>query len=95
MASTNSLHEVDSASYNQNKRILICIPAHNESKNVANIVHKASKYASEVIVYDDGSNDDTSEVARASGARVINSPVNRGYGADHQHPISHSERWKC
>ena len=81
MASTNSLHEVDSASYNQNKRILICIPAHNESKNVANIVQKASKYASEVIVYDDGSNDDTSEVARASGARVINSPVNRGYGA--------------
>lgn len=32
----------------------------------------------EVIVVDDGSTDDTSEVARAHGARVIRHPVNRG-----------------
>jgi len=35
----------------------------------------------EVIVVDDGSTDDTSEVARAGGARVIRHEVNRGIGA--------------
>ena len=38
------------------------------------------KYADEVIVYDDGSTDDTFELATAAGATVIKSPKNKGYG---------------
>jgi len=40
-------------------RVLVCVPAYNESKNISNIVNKCKKYADEVIVYDDGSTDDT------------------------------------
>ncbi len=49
-------------------QILVCIPAFNEAKTITEIVEKAKKYAAEVVVYDDGSIDNTSEVARASGA---------------------------
>lgn len=64
-----------------NETVIICIPAYNEAPNLAGIIQKARKYASEVIVYDDGSKDNTSEVAKTSGASVIHSTINRGYGA--------------
>jgi glycosyltransferase involved in cell wall biosynthesis len=68
-------------SYTNNPRVIICIPAYNESKNVENIIKKAQKYATEVIVCDDGSSDNTSEVASKSGAIVIRHSVNKGYGS--------------
>jgi glycosyltransferase involved in cell wall biosynthesis len=61
-------------------RILVCIPAFNESKNIVEIINKSKKYADGVIVYDDGSTDDTSELAKTAGATVIKSPKNTGYG---------------
>jgi glycosyltransferase involved in cell wall biosynthesis len=68
--------------FDNNLKIIICIPAYNESKNIANVVQKARNYATEVIVCDDGSFDNTGQVARAAGATtVIRHPVNRGYGA--------------
>ena len=69
------------AIFNDNLRIIVCIPAYNEAKNVADLIQKAKKYATEVIVCDDGSFDNTDQVARAAGATVIRHPVNRGYGA--------------
>ncbi|HEY7082046.1 MAG TPA: glycosyltransferase family 2 protein [Nitrososphaeraceae archaeon] len=67
--------------YSTNPRIIICIPAFNESKNIADIIKKTQKYATEVIVCDDGSSDNTSEVANKSGATVIRHSSNRGYGS--------------
>jgi Glycosyl transferase family 2 len=65
----------------QSLRILVCIPAYNESKTIGDVVRKASDYADEVIVYDDGSTDNTYDVAKAAGADdVVRSPVNSGYG---------------
>jgi glycosyltransferase involved in cell wall biosynthesis len=63
-------------------RILVCIPAYNEAATIKDVILKAKKYANEVIVYDDGSTDDTCEIAKISGASfIIVSPSNRGYGA--------------
>lgn len=62
-------------------RILVCIPAFNEAKNIGDVVRKAKVYATEVIVCDDGSADDTFSAAKAAGAIVIRHVVNRGYGA--------------
>ena len=62
-------------------KILVCVPAFNEAENIENIIIKSKKYADEVIVYDDGSTDDTSELASAAGASVIKSPKNTGYGS--------------
>ena len=61
-------------------RILVCVPAFNEAKNISDIVNRSKKYADEVIVYDDGSTDDTEQVAISAGATVIRSPENKGYG---------------
>jgi len=62
-------------------RILVCIPAFNEAKTIADIVMKSKKHADGVIVYDDGSTDNTYDLAKSSGATVIKSPKNTGYGA--------------
>jgi glycosyltransferase involved in cell wall biosynthesis len=62
-------------------RIIVCIPAHNESNAIGEIVRKARNYATEIIVYDDGSTDNTYDIAMAAGAdNIIRSPVNNGYG---------------
>ena len=60
---------------------MICLPAYNEARNIADIVKLAKKYATEVIVCDDGSVDDTSNAAKAAGATVIRHAINKGYGA--------------
>ncbi len=64
----------------QTPLILVCIPAYNEATSIADIVKRAANYASEVIVYDDGSTDNTVEVAKAAGASVIRNRRNKGYG---------------
>lgn len=62
-------------------RILVCIPAYNESGKIGKIVNRARIYASEVIVCDDGSTDDTAREAQAAGATVIRHSINKGYGS--------------
>ncbi|UCC68217.1 MAG: glycosyltransferase [Armatimonadota bacterium] len=60
------------------------IPAHQAASTVAQTVRAARKILSvaEVIVVDDGSHDDTAQLARDAGAdQVITLPRNRGKGA--------------
>jgi len=64
-----------------NKKIIVCVPAYNEARHIENIVRDAKPYCTEVIVCDDGSVDNTGELARAAGATVIRHESNRGYGA--------------
>lgn len=72
---------VDSVSQKvSSNHIIVCIPAFNEEKYIKDIIIKAKSFADEVVVYDDGSIDNTSEVATESGALVIRSSQNRGYG---------------
>jgi glycosyltransferase involved in cell wall biosynthesis len=61
-------------------KIIVCIPAYNEEKNIASIVRRARDHANEVIVCDDGSSDDTAKFAKQEGAFVIVHPKNFGYG---------------
>jgi len=62
-------------------RVIAGIPAYNESKYVGTIVLSTRQYVDEVIVVDDGSTDNTVEIARLAGAEVVQHPRNRGYGA--------------
>lgn len=64
-----------------NERVAVCIPAYNEAKSIKDIINAAKPYADEIIVCDDGSQDNTYEVAKAAGATVIRHPANKGYGA--------------
>ena len=59
---------------------LVAIPAYNESATIGDVVTESSPYADEVLVVDDGSDDDTSEQAAAVGATVVEHETNRGYG---------------
>lgn len=57
------------------------IPAYNEERFIGSVVLKARKYVETVIVVDDGSTDDTGEIARAAGAVVLRHERNLGKGA--------------
>lgn len=60
---------------------LIAIPAYNEADSIGDVVKVANTVADIVVVVDDGSHDDTAQVARDAGAYVIEHDENLGYGA--------------
>ena len=63
-------------------RLLVAIPAWNESSTVADVVVSVRRAvpAATVVVVDDGSTDGTGERARAAGAVVLRMPFNVGVG---------------
>ena len=61
-------------------RIVVLIPAHDEAAAIARVVEAAARHLP-VLVVDDGSSDDTAEIAEAAGARVIRQVPNQGKGA--------------
>jgi glycosyltransferase involved in cell wall biosynthesis len=65
------------------KRVSVVIPAYNEAQTIAGVVGVLDGHplVDEIIVVSDGSKDETAARARAAGARVIDSPVNRGKAA--------------
>lgn len=64
-------------------RISVVMPAKNEAEGLRRTLPalRAGFPDAELIVVDDGSNDDTAAVAAAEGARVLSSPYSMGNGA--------------
>ncbi len=63
-------------------RVLVIVPAYNESASLPGVLASLREHAPEcdVCVVDDGSTDGTAAAARAFGARVLASPLNLGIG---------------
>ena len=63
--------------------ISIIIPAHNEEEGIADVINgvKRLNKGYEIIVVDDGSVDNTYNLAADTGVKVIRHPYNKGYGA--------------
>lgn len=73
-------------------RICAIIPVFNEQESIALVIGDIpGSLVTEIIVVDNGSTDDTAEVARAAGATVIGEP-RRGYGQACLTGIEHARR---
>ena len=68
-------------------RICIVIPAYNEAATIGDIVRRCRAVLASacIIVVDDGSRDDTGDIAAESGATVLRHAENQGKGASHNH----------
>ncbi|GAB5077721.1 glycosyltransferase family 2 protein [Arthrobacter sp. AD-310] len=61
---------------------LVIMPAWNESESIGNTIREVFEFGPpcDVLVVDDGSRDNTAQVARAAGATVVKLPFNMGVG---------------
>ena len=64
----------------QNSEVLIVVPAYNESATIAKVVSEIHEAGFNCVVVDDGSEDDTSKLAKQAGANVLRLPFNAGVG---------------
>lgn len=63
--------------------MVVIIPALNEADRVGTVITavRAALPATEIVLIDDGSVDETGRRARAAGATVVRHPIRLGYGA--------------
>jgi len=63
-------------------RTLTAIPVYNEARHVRQVLGEVRRYASDILVVNDGSTDGTADLLAAErGVRRVDHPANRGYGA--------------
>lgn len=63
------------------KRTLAIIPCRNEEATIGSVILKTKRFVNQVLVIDDGSDDETKKIAKDAGAVVISHKKNRGKGA--------------
>ena len=61
-------------------KTLVAIPVFNEEKYVTDVLQKVRQYASDILVIDDGSSDQTPLLLAKQPVEVIRHAENRGYG---------------
>jgi len=59
----------------------VIIPAHNEAKIIARLVKHIRELHLDVVVIDDGSTDNTAQIAQDNGAIILRNNYNQGKGA--------------
>lgn len=71
---------IESKNYFSSDRILVCIPSYNAESTIEEAIKSCKKFATDILVINDGSSDNTEEIARNAGADIITHKQNRGYG---------------
>ena len=61
-------------------KVMIVVPCLDESATIAGVVRESRRYVATVLVVDDGSSDNTADLARGAGATVIRHATPRGKG---------------
>lgn len=64
----------------QDHKIAVVIPAFNEQRSIARVLEDIPAWVDDVVVVDNASTDNTGEIAKANGARVVRENQ-RGYGS--------------
>src|SRR5260370_32975883 len=78
---TTTREHVHQLEHTQPLNIVVLVPAYNEEESISDVIRDASKFASRIIVCDDGSTDSTYRYSVDSRAEVIRHSQNSGYGA--------------
>jgi dolichol-phosphate mannosyltransferase len=68
----------------EHPRILVGIPVYNEQRSVRKVLDEVRRFASEILVIDDGSTDSTPMLLAEQPVEVIRHATNRGYGRSMQ-----------
>jgi polyprenyl-phospho-N-acetylgalactosaminyl synthase len=76
----------------ETRNIWIVVPAFNEAGMVGEVIADLRSVFSNVVCVDDGSRDDTGEVALRAGAHLVRHPVNLGQGAAIQTGVEYARR---
>ncbi|UCD20082.1 MAG: glycosyltransferase family 2 protein [candidate division WOR-3 bacterium] len=63
------------------KKISVILPAYNEAATIGDVIEAMPDYVDRIIVVDDGSTDETLDIAERKGAEVCRHATNRGVGA--------------
>jgi len=66
-------------------KTIAIIPAYNEESTIGDVIKGTSPFVDDILVINDGSTDNTSDIAKSAGATVIDNIVNRGLGRTIQH----------
>jgi len=61
--------------------VYVIIAAYNEEKHIGNVINDVKKFCNNVIVVDDGSKDNTYDIAKNHGAIALKHIINLGKGA--------------
>lgn len=63
-------------------KIFVVVPAYNEETVIASVIHEIRNAGySNIVIVDDGSKDQTQNIARQAGAIALKHRINRGKGA--------------
>jgi len=63
------------------QKIIAILPVYNEAHTIAEVIKSCKKYVDRVVIVDDGSADNTVDIAESLGAYVVHHETNKGYGA--------------
>lgn len=80
-----------------NEGVSVIVPAHNEEKSIGQTIEemeailRQNRFIYEIIVVDDGSSDQTADIALKKGVKLITHDFNHGYGASIKRGISQSK----
>jgi glycosyltransferase involved in cell wall biosynthesis len=74
-------------------QVLIVVPAFNESASISTVLSSLIHHKYQVLVVNDGSTDNTSDIAKSFGVKVLDLPINLGVGgalrAGFQYAVRH------
>lgn len=79
---------------NKFENIYIIVPAFNESKVIKKTLSELKIFFKNIIVIDDGSEDDTKEIAKSMGVILLHHPINLGQGASISSAINFLKKMK-
>ena len=64
----------------ENTKILALLPAYNEEAHLGKVLSEVKQQTADILVVDDGSKDNTAEIARSAGVEVLSRGYNCGKG---------------